>query len=530
MNNLAAQIWQEYQKGVSYNTSLSLYDNVKRNENFYLGRQWEGLNAPDLEKPVLNFLKRCVDYEVSVLISDDIAIDINSFYDEDGEYDNLLTDETNRVFERCALKNMFRDIMRNAAVDGDGALFFRFDTELDNGSGGGEIVAEIVDNTNIIFGNPYEQSIQEQPYLIIIRRCRLDSVREYARKRGMQDIQSIVPDNEYLYYHEENDINSELCTVLLKLWKDKESGNVCFCESVRDNVIVPPTDTGYKLYPVCYMSWEKIKNNYHGQALITQGAIQNQIYVNTLWALFMIHQKKMAFPKMFYDATKIDKWTNRVGAAIGVIGNPNEAIASAFRAPDFSAQAMELVEKTIAYTKEFLGATDAALGNVEPDNASAIIALQKATAAPLEVQKLTFYNFIEDAVRIILDIIRCDYGLRTIGVQDKEGKMRKETTDFSQIAYNVLDINVEVGASSYWSELLQIQTADNLFSKGIITDAVSYLESIPDKYISNKKQLLEDIKAKEVQQADNAQNNAANGGVTQKSLSESKLAQMFGIS
>ena len=88
---------------------------------------------------------------------------------------------------------------------------------------------------------------------------------------------------------------------------------------------------------------------------------------------------------------------------------------------------------------------------------------------------------------------------------------------------------MEVGASSYWSELLQIQTADNLFSKGIITDAVSYLESIPDKYIANKKQLLEDIKIKAGKQIDNMTDNTQNN-IKQKSLSESKLAQMFGIS
>jgi len=496
LNNMVLKIWNEYQKGIAYNTAHSLYDTVKRNENFYLGKQWEGLNAPDLEKPVLNFLKRCVDYEVSVLISNDIGLDIRSFYNENDEYDEKLTRETERVFERCSIRNLSRDVLRNAAIDGDSALFFRFDTEADNGFGGGEIAAELVDNTNIIFGNPCSVVVQEQPYIIIVRRRSLESVREYAAKRGMENAESIMPDNEKLYFNEENELNSELCTVLLRLWKDKESGHIMFCESTKDAMIVPPTDTGYELYPICYVNWEKVKNSYHGQALINQGAVQNQIYVNTLWALFMIHQKKLAFPKTFYDATKIDRWTNKVGAAIGVIGNPNEAIAASFRAPDFSAQAMELVEKTIAYTKEFLGATDAALGNVEPDNASAIIALQQATAAPLEIQRRSYYQFMEDAVRIILDIIRCEYGLRTVLVKGEDGKRRRETMDFNAIDYDALDVHVEIGASSYWSELMQVQTADNLFQKGIISDAISYLESIPDKHLMNKNKLIADLKAK----------------------------------
>ena len=52
-------IWQEYQKGMQFNQNMQLYDTVKKNENFYLGKQWEGLNAPDLEQPVLNILGCC---------------------------------------------------------------------------------------------------------------------------------------------------------------------------------------------------------------------------------------------------------------------------------------------------------------------------------------------------------------------------------------------------------------------------------------------------------------------------------------
>ena len=49
------EIWEEYEKGKSYNNSIDLYDVVEKNENFFIGNQWEGLIAPDLDKPVLNF-------------------------------------------------------------------------------------------------------------------------------------------------------------------------------------------------------------------------------------------------------------------------------------------------------------------------------------------------------------------------------------------------------------------------------------------------------------------------------------------
>ena len=55
-----AQVWTEYQRGVSYNQSIGLYETVKQNNDFYNDKQWEGVNAPDLDKPVFNFLKPVV--------------------------------------------------------------------------------------------------------------------------------------------------------------------------------------------------------------------------------------------------------------------------------------------------------------------------------------------------------------------------------------------------------------------------------------------------------------------------------------
>ena len=62
-------IWHEYQKAVSYNRGIDLYDTVKKNENFFIGRQWEGLNAPDLAKPVINVLRRVVSYFISMIVA-----------------------------------------------------------------------------------------------------------------------------------------------------------------------------------------------------------------------------------------------------------------------------------------------------------------------------------------------------------------------------------------------------------------------------------------------------------------------------
>ena len=78
INKEPAAVWREYQNGRAYKEQLGLYEQVRKNENFYNDRQWEGVKAPDLVKPVFNFLKPVVNYYIAMLISDDIAANIEA--------------------------------------------------------------------------------------------------------------------------------------------------------------------------------------------------------------------------------------------------------------------------------------------------------------------------------------------------------------------------------------------------------------------------------------------------------------------
>lgn len=172
-----------------------------------------------------------------------------------------------------------------------------------------------------------------------------------------------------------------------------------------------------------------------------------------------------------------------------------------------SSQVLELVDRTINYTKDFMGASDAALGNIKPDNTSAIIAVQQASAVPLQLQKLAFYQFVEDTVRVMLEIMRVDFGSRFVGLQDEGGSDVPTQFDFSQVNLDAMQLNVDVGASAYWSKLTQMQTLDNLFAKGIISDAVTYLEGVPDEYVPNKSKIIAQLQQQQalVEQMQEAQ-------------------------
>lgn len=493
----SATIWNEYQACREYNTSINLYENVELNENFYIGNQWVGLNAPDLPKPVLNFLKRVVAYFNATLISDDIAVSFSP-HKRDPELTTIakaLSKQVDRVIENAKIKTINRDALRDASVDGDACLYFRFNPELETGQmAEGDIEVELIDNTNVCFGNPYMQDVQKQPYIIMAKRMMLSDLRDEAEKYGVSksDINLITADGDDTQM--ERGDNTKMTTKLIKLYK--HNGTVRCVETAEKIIIREEYDTGYKLYPIAWLSWEKVKKSYHGQAALT-GLIQNQIHVNRLFAMTIRSVEMNAFPKVLYDSSKIKKWSNTVGQAIAVdngVGNVNDVFAT-IRGGDVSGQVMDIIQASVSMTRDFLGASDAALGNVKPDNTSAIIAVQQASAIPLELQRLAFYQFVEDYVRIMVDIMRQNYSIRMIDLDTSDdGETQKVELDFSTLSNINLELNVDVGASAYWSELMQLQTMDNLFAKGLVTDAITYLESVPAKYLRNKEKIIESIK------------------------------------
>ena len=495
MNQSAESIFAQYKQGVAYKQNIDLYETVKKNQNFYVGNQWEGVNAPELDKPVFNILKRICNMFIASIVSDDIGASIKP-YTENAQAKlaaKILEKEIERALEYAKVKSKNRDAMKNACVDGDACFYVYFDESAKTGQTAmGLPAVDVIDNTNVLFANTASGDVQKQEYILVVQRRHIDDVRREAIQNGIvqAEVDAIVPDtdeNELTRYEEAQNV-----TVLVKFWK--ENGTIHCAKSTEKAFVKYPFDTGLTLYPIAYMSWEKVKNSCHGQAAVTE-LLPNQIFINKCYAMGMDYVKKMAFPKLIYDGNKFPNgFSNRIGEAIKVSGNVNDAITNAFKMPDMSNQVMELVEKTMSYTKEYMGASDASLGTMRPDNATAIIALQKATTAPLELNKLAFYQFVEDYIRILIDLIANCYGVRTVSYTDENGNAVETSFDFSTLKNLVFDLEVNVGASAYWSEITQTQTADNLFNKGIITDPEVYLESIPETYVKNKQNILKAIR------------------------------------
>lgn len=71
--------------------------------------------------------------------------------------------------------------------------------------------------------------------------------------------------------------------------------------------------------------------------------------------------------------------------------------------------------------------------------------------------------------------------------------------DFGYYRENPMMLKLDVGASSYYSEIASMQTLDGLLMQGKIS-ITQYLERIPDDYIPRRRALIEEIKAEMAQQ------------------------------
>lgn len=480
------EIWAEYQKGVQYLSNLNIYEIVKRNENFWDGRQWEGLKTENLPTPVFNVLQRAGKYMVATIGSNDIAINMTplSAFADDVERMAPISKEIENIIEVARMKEASKMVIRNAFVDGSGYMMQTFNPDVETGQEmKGAVENQLVDNTNIYFGNPYSNDIQHQPYIIVAMRQDVSQVREEAKKQGLSKMQveSISPDNDNL---QANDDSTNLVTVLIKYYKKDQE--VWFTKTTKDVALIKPTNLGYRRYPISCFGWDIMKNSYCYNSPMTS-VIPNQIYINKCYAIAQMYGLQSAFPKIIFDKNKVqindflESTSPQAVAGIDIAGKFIDFI----KIPDFSNNIIELAENTYAKTKDCLGVTDASLGNVRPDNTSAIIALQETSSTPLEIQKQDFYAFWEDTVRNIIDIVACSYGIREVMTEDDQ----LAVVDFSLLRNLNFDLKVDVGNGAQFSEIAQINTLDKIAQAGWI-DPATYISVVPSKYIPQKAKLL----------------------------------------
>jgi len=528
--------WDHYEKAKQFNRSINLEDTVKANENFYIGKQWEGVNANGLPTPQFNFLKRVGGFTIANLVADSIKMNASvmaAFPEDERLIDpvRIVNEELEALNEQNRLPAMTKEFARDAAVRGDGCIFTWWDEKANAGPSTkrkGRIRSEITKNTSVFFGNPNDKDVQDQPWIMIEKREMARNVKIRAKANGIEGWEQIQPDDE------ENDAvdgvkhtDGKVTTVML-FWKDDDTGEVWEFEFCHNCVIKKAENLNIRLYPVVWLCWDYVADCYHGQAMIT-GLIPNQIFVNKAWAMSQLSIMRTAYPKYIYDKTRISHLDNGVGRAIGVAGNVDNAI-KAMDTGHIEPQVFQYIQAAISQSEESLGATEAALGEGKAYNTSAILSLQKAASTPQELTKQNLYQQIEDLARIYLEFMAEYYGKRTVDMPmndemralfeqanqlaEAAGQPPQEIPKtvpvefyFSMLKDHPFSVKIDVGASSYYSEVSSLSTLDNLLLNGHI-NIVQYLEHIPDGTVAGRRELIEELKQQMEEQQQMAEQQA----------------------
>ena len=568
-------VFSEYKNGTEYKASLGekgIFTQSKINERFYVGDQWHGVNCGN-DRPLVrrNIIKRIADYKLSSITSAPIAVN----YSADGVPDNSgikeledkyrddikngaefvgETDEAEISVIMSALSDYFKTTaervkfdakkekaLRNAYISGTGIAYTYWDENIVTGLYAdasksqtikGDIAFQILNIENVVFGDPNNCETQEQPYIIISQRIDCDEVRREAKRNRMsaEDILNIKPDNADSYnvnagtMGEQEPKNSNRVTVLTKFYKewDKEGNSYkVMCVKVCEKAHVrKPWDTGLKLYPIAKICWNNRVSSAYGDSEITY-QIPNQIAINRatsaeIWAIMT-----NGMPKTVVNGDTVqDEITNNPGEIIKVFGT-NEDVAGAIRhiaPPAFGTQLINALNDLANNTLSDNGANDAALGNIRPDNAAAIIQMREAALQPMQLYQNAFYDFIEDIARIWVDFWLHLYGNRRLRIEDKDGVYY---IPFNPSRYDNLTLTarIDVGSSPIWSIPTTVSMLDALYANGII-NKVQYLERMPDGVIPDKTGLLREAREelKMAEQQAMAQQMTMPGGTQQEEV------------
>lgn len=519
MNYTPEQIFSEYRKGYEFKASIGnkgIFEQSKINERFFIGDQWHGAKCGN-DRPLVrhNIIKRIGDYKISQLLSDRVELGFSAegiptaenngslnpasgFSGEISESEinfvmSALGNYYNVTAERLKLSELNERVLRNAYICGTAVLYTYWDSTVTTGMYAdkektvkieGDICSEVLGIEDVVFGDPYLEGVQKQPYIIISSRRDTNEVLREARLFGA-DISTLKRISE-----SDNDNKTTLYTKLYKEYNSRGDYTIKCIKATQNAIVRHEFDTGLKLYPLSIFSWERKSNSVYGESEITY-LIPNQIAINRMITANVWSAMTTGMPIMVVNGdTVTDKITNDPGQIIKVFGT-NEDVAGAVKyitppnfTKDFDISINTLIENTLTQS----GANEVALGDSKADNATALVAMRNAALMPLQIVKNRYYTFLEDTARIWADFWVTYYGKRDLKQHNKFGA-KYIPFDGARYKSLVFCARVNVVNSVNFTENERAQMLITLFEKGII-NRNQLLSRLPDGMVSDIETLI----------------------------------------
>ena len=482
-------IWQKYEKCKNYMDGKSIVSKTERNWNFYIGDQWNGIKTGGQELPMLNFIKPIVQYKVSSVAQNAMTA-VYSDMDANPSLQPVY-EKLNKYWQQCWEKSKMNQAawkaLKAAAIQGDSYVYWE-DADILS-------PPTVIPNTCIFLSNENIDNIQEQEYIIVQESWSYDACVAHARKNKIseKEIKLITTDNDtqsQIFNKKEVD---DKVTVLF--YMEKKDGVVRVGRATKTAIIEPvePIQSmkdgkplkSLSVYPIIPYVWEQVPNSARGVGEVEQ-LIPNQLELNKTLARRSMAVSIGAYPRLAYDANAIEnpEDLNKVGVAIAVNGGGAQSInqmISYLNATNISSDADKLSNDLLQITKDLAGATDYALGNVNPEQASgtAIIAVRDSAQVPLSEQVARYRQWAEDVSLLWLDLwIAYNPDGISFMADTEEGQIK---VDITQEELNALKptVRIDVSPDNQWTKLAEQQSLDNLFMNNQLT-LEEYVEATPD--------------------------------------------------
>jgi hypothetical protein len=223
--------------------------------------------------------------------------------------------------------------------------------------------------------------------------------------------------------------------------------------------------------------------------------IPNQIAINRALSAAVWNLMKTGMPITVVNGDIVtEPLTNTPGQIIKVYGGADDTAGAIHHVqpPTFSNQFVSFVNDLAVNSLSDAGANDAALGNLRPDNAAAILQLREAALQPMQIYQNRFYNFVEDIARIWAEFWVRLYGDRQIRYEDKEG-IYYIPFHASRYENLLLNARIDVGSSPIWDVSSTVAMLDSMLGAQII-NKLQYLERMPNGIIPDLTGLIKDTK------------------------------------
>lgn len=513
----ASKVQKEYQEGLAYKKQMNFLHKWAEYERMKAGDQWPQATdkTRNLPRPVFNIIKQIINHKVASVMNENIKMVFTANDAEEGSIEIEAADKFTR-YSDTTWENVKQDQLNEEALDsgattGPCIWHYYWDTSKSGGNTlkyVGEIAGEVIDPVNFFPGNPQNQRVQEQPYIIITHRELVTNVKSMAKQNNVSAelMELIKPDSEttdQAYDMAQQELAQDTkVTVLTKYWK--ENGMVFFQKVASGVVVTPKTAMNIKLYPLVVMQWERRKRSIFGSSDV-EGLIPNQKAVNFLMAMQLLSAQQTGWPKLILDKTLIKQQvTNTPGEVINVTTGGQTAISNAIQylqPPTMPAHVPNLVDSFLSYTREVAGANENALGeqNAGQLNATAIMLLQKASGVPLESIKRRFYQAMEDVGLVWSEFWKVYYNTdRMVSLKDDDGEEYTDVFNGAQFQGVDMNLKIDIGPSSSYSESLMMTSLDKLFDTGNIM-LEDYLQFAPKNVIPFKDRLLKKIQERQEQ-------------------------------